>query len=312
MARTALYAPAHRVMGRTAPGVGGAAQPPYVAPSLDVGGCGIQDARLPWNSAASASSPQAIGWMDPGYHPLLDVVPSTATVTAIAAAAAGVVGNMVLVSSSGAGITVSSSPTLMFPSLVTVPSGTLFIDSVPVYRFFGNVGAVPNLTGFYDAGTMLARAVAIHSAGDDHLGTATVTGYDMYGYLTHSTVTLGNNSTVNTTKCFKAVTQIALAGTLSGSNISAGQADIFELPFYASAQTAFFGFWNNAIVQGTGTFVAGVTTSPATALTGDVRGTWVPGSGSDGTKRLTLFQHPSIAQMISSGINIGMFGVAQF
>lgn len=298
-------------MGRVAPGAGGAAQPPYVGPSFDAVGNGVQDARLPWNSAASGTSPQVIGWMDPGYHPVLDFVPSQLSVVNIAAAAAGAVGNMVLVSSSGSGTIVSSSATLMFPSLNTVPSGSLFADAVPLYRFFGNVGTPPQLTGCYDAGTMGARAVAIHSAGADTGGTATVTGYDMYGYLIHSQVTLGSGSTVNTTKCFKAVTQITLAGTLSGSNVGAGWSDIYELPFYTNGQTTFWGFWNNAIVQGTGTFVAGVT-STASATTGDVRGTWVPGSGSDGTKRLTLWQHPVISTMVSSGVNIGMFGVNQF
>lgn len=312
MARTAFYAPAHRVMGRLPPGGSASSQPAYIAPSLDAVGNGVQDARLPWNSSSSGAAPQAIGFYDPGMHPVLDYVPATLGVVSIAAAQAGAVGNMTLVSASGAGIIVSSSPTLMFPSLLTAPTGTLFIDAIPVYQLFGNVGSPPQMTGFYDAATCGARAVAIHSAGDDHLATATVTGYDEYGYLTHSTVTLGNTATVNTTKTFKAVTQIALAGTLSGSNVSAGASDIYGLPFYASGQSAIWGFWNNAIIQGTGTFVAGVTTNPATALTGDVRGTWVPGSGSDGTKRLTLWQHPSLSRMISAGVNVGMFGVPQF
>jgi hypothetical protein len=311
MARSAAYAPFHRIMGRVATGSGGAAQPPYIGPSFDAVGNGLQDARLPWNSAASGTSPQVIGWMDPGYHPLLDYVPATLGVVSIAAAAAGAAGPVVLVSSSGAGIIVSSSATLMFPSLVTVPSGTLFIDAVPIYRFFGNVGTPPQLTGCYDAATMGARAVAIHSAGNDSGGTGTVVGWDMYGFPIHQTVTLGSTSTVNTTKCFKAVASVTLAGTLSGSNVSVGVSDIYEIPFYCAGSSQIWGYWNNLILYGTGTFVAGVT-STASATTGDVRGTFLVGSASDGSKRLTLSAHPSISTMISAGVNIGMFGVAQF
>lgn len=308
MARTAFWGPVHRVMGRVAPGGTAASQPPYVAPSMDVAGNGIQDARLPWNSSASKTAPQTIGYMDPGYHPLLDVVPSTASLVAIAPNHAGAVGLLPLVTSTGAGITVSTTPTLMFPSLNVIPAGACFIDSIPVYRLFG---ASNQLTGFYDAATMLARCISLHSAGADTGGTATIAGWDCYGYPMTQTITLGSGSTVTTTKAFKAVGSITLAGTLSGSNIGAGQADTIGLPFYASAQQNFFGFWNNAIITGTGTFVAGVTTAPSTPLLGDVRGTWILGSASDGTKRLQLFQHPQIAAMISSGINIGMFGQPQ-
>ena len=309
MARTALNAPAHRVMQRMPLGI---AQPPFIAPSFDAVGSGVQDARLPWNAGGGSSTvPQIVGWYDGEGHPVLDLVPATASTTNIAAAAAGVVGKMVLVSTSGSGVVVSSAAQVLLPALTTLPSGTVFIGAQPVYQSFGNVGTPPQLTMAYDAGTMLGRAVAIHSAGDDHLATATVAGWDVYGYPTTSTVTLGNIATVNTTKTFIAVASITLAGTLSGANVSAGAADIFGLPFYASAQSAIWGFWNNAIIQGAGTFVAGVTTSPATALTGDVRGTYVPASASDGTKRLTLWQHPSLARMIAAGINVGMFGVAQ-
>jgi hypothetical protein len=57
--------------------------------------------------------------------------------------------------------------------------------------------------------------------------------------------------------------------------------------------------------------VAGVT-STSSASTGDVNGTYLPGSAADGTKRLQVWMHPDMPSMITSGINIGMFGVAEF
>jgi hypothetical protein len=310
MSRTALWAPAHRVMQRTPPG---AAQPPFIGPSLDAVANGIQDARLAWNSGGSANVPQVIGWMDPGLHPVLDVVPPTASTTNLAAAQAPTTAvPLTLVSTTGAGVLVSSAAQLMLPSLVTIPSGTCFQAAQPIYRFFGNVGSMPQMTGCYDAATMLGRAVQIHSAGNDSAATVSVVGWDCYGYLTHQTLTAGNVGTVTTLKTFIAIQSITLTGTLSGSNVSAGFADVFGMPFYAAGQQNIWGFWNNLIIQGTGTFVAGVTTSPSTAALGDVRGTFVPGSSSDGTKRLTMWQHPVISTMVTSGINVGMFGVAQF
>lgn len=311
MARTSLNAPAHRVMQRMPLGT---SQPPFIAPSFDAVGAGIQDARLPWNTGgASSSVPQVVGWYDGAGHPVLDVVPATASVVNISAAAVPTSGvPLTLVNASGSGVVISTSPQLMLPALTTLPTGTLFIGAQPVYETFGNVGSPPQTTVAYDAGTMLGRAVSIHSVGNDSGATVTVVGWDIYGYLTHATLTMATaGNTVTTTKTFIAIQSITPNGTLSGSNVSAGVSDVFGLPFYASAQSAIWGFFNNAIIQGVGTFVAGVTTSPATALTGDVRGTYAPGA-SDGTKRLTLWQHPSLARMIAAGINVGMFGVAQF
>lgn len=313
-ARTAFWAPAHRVMGRVATGSGAAAQPPLIAPSIDCAGTGVQDARLPWNSGNSSTLPQAIGWYMPGAHPVLDVVPATATTTSIAAAQVPTPGTaLTLVNSSGAGIVVSNAAWLAMPSGNTIASGSLFVDSVPVYQQFGlSSGNEFGNTWFYDAATMLSRAVRIHSIGDDSGGTFTVAGYDIYGYPLTATVTgatAGNDAT--TLKAFKVVTSVTPAGTLSGSNVSVGLTDVIGLPMYASAASALNGYWNNLIIYGTGTFTAGVTTNPSTALLGDVRGKLLLGSASDGSKRLTLYQRPSLANMISAGINAGMFGVTQ-
>lgn len=305
MARTAFWGPAHRVMQRMTLGSSGG--PPNAAPSLDMGGSGIQDSRLLYNSANSSTGAQVIGWMDANC-PFLDFVPSTLSAVAIAAAQAGVAGTaLTLRAATGAGITVSAAPTLMLGSQNIIPTGARFIDSIPVYQRFG----ASDFTVLYDAATMGARCLTITSAGDDHLGTLALVGFDAYGYLLHETVTLADATTAQSVKAYKGLISATPGRTLSGSNISIGQSDTYGLPMYAAAASSVWGFWNSLIVTGTGTFTAGVTTTPS-ATTGDVRGTYLVGSASDGTKRMTLWQHPVLPAMITSGINAGLFGAAQF
>lgn len=247
-----------------------------------------------------------------GAHPVLDVVPATATATALAASQTPTAGvALTLVSTSGAGIVVSTDAWTAMPSGNTIAAGSLFVDSVPVYQKFGVTSGEAGNTWFYDAATMLSRAVRIHSAGDDTGATWTVSGYDIYGYPMTATIAGANNADATVLKCFKVVTSIVASGTLSGSAVTAGLTDVFGLPLYASAASALNGYWNNLILYGTGTFTAGVTTNPSTSALGDVRGKFLPASASDGSKRLTLYQRPSLAQMIAGGINAGMFGVAQ-
>ena len=64
--------------------------------------------------------------------------------------------------------------------------------------------------------------------------------------------------------------------------------------------------YNGAIVT-TGTFVAAVSTSPATATTGDVRGTYTPASATDASKRLTIWIYVG-----NPDSQTGLYGVAQY
>jgi hypothetical protein len=310
MARTAFYAPAHRVMGRVPSGGTRASQPPTIAPSADAVGSGVQDARYRWNNGSSTTAPEVLMWMNPGAYPVIDAVPATASNAALAAAQVPVAGTpLTLIPASGAGAVVPTTTTLMYPSGVVIPTTARFIHAVPIYRQFG---FSKQQAWAYDADSMLERAVRVFSVGADTGATATVTGFDSYGYTIRQTMTMaGAGAAVTTTKCYKGIYSVVCAGTLSGSNVSVGFADVIGLPMYAPAAQAIWGFWNNLIITGTGTFVAGVT-STSSASTGDVNGTYLPGSAADGTKRLQVWMHPDMPSMITSGINIGMFGVAEF
>lgn len=309
MARTALYAPAHRVLGRYNTAVGPQAQPPTVSPSFDAGGIGIQDGRWRWNAGTSATAPQLIGWMDPGCYPVLDLVPAALNAQALAANQVPTSGTaLTLVASSGNGVVVPTSAQVMFAAGTTVPTTARYVQAATTYIKFGYG---KQQTWAYDASTLVERCLTVTSAGNDSGATMALTGLDQYGYLIHQTVTMANIGAVTTTKGFKVLLSAVPTGTLSGSNVSIGTSDTIGLPFYASQQSQLYGYWNNAILYGLGTFTAGVTTT-STALTGDTAGTWTFPNASDGTKRLTLWMRPSASAMATSGINVGLTGVFQF
>jgi hypothetical protein len=119
-----------------------------------------------------------------------------------------------------------------------------------------------------------------------------------------------------------ATNSFEVSATVGGSavNTSVSQSGVHTatayqtVGFVVSAVTAFVEgngavdivVQNNDITGGT--FTPAVTTSPATTTTGDVRGTIALPSSSDGTKRLTVFMMPSVANLNSLN---GLYGVTQ-
>jgi hypothetical protein len=284
----------------------GGSNNPDAAPSGFFAGIGIADPRVGYNVTRQGG----IMWY--GADPVcIDQVPSAISTTAIAAAQVPVAATpMTLVSATGAGITVTSSATVVWASGNTVPSGSLAIDGLPGLVGLGNLNQLSTgatRLSAYDPTKAIARAVAIASIGNDSAATFTVAGYDLYGYPQTETITGASGATATGKKAFKFITSITPAGTLSGSNASAGQSDVYGLPFFASrfgAYTTFF--WNSAGITAITGFVAGDATTPATATTGDVRGTYAVQSASDGTKRLQMVLTPAVANCLTS---IGLFGV---
>lgn len=155
------------------------------------------------------------------------------------------------------------------------------------------------------------RTLSIVSAGvGDTTQTATFSGYDYYGQPMTARVTLNGTNTVQTTKAFKSVTSIAISAATAG-NISAGYGDKFGLPVRVDDAGYIMPKWANALAQDAGTFVAAVTTDPATNLTGDVRGTYQPSSAADGSRRLVLYIALTDAQVGPLATRAGAAGVTQ-
>ena len=134
-----------------------------------------------------------------------------------------------------------------------------------------------------------ARAVSIvTSNGGNTTQTVTVTGTDYYGQAQTETLTCNGTATVNGKKAFVTITQVAVSAALTG-NLSVGNTDIFGLPYRVTdAGYLFRTGWAGAVADNAGTFVAADTTSPATATTGDVRGTFTPSTSANGSRRLVI------------------------
>lgn len=275
------------------------------SPSVFQCGTGLGDPRLQYTGGNGNGTNRYLGFLDNGPRSL-EIVPATANVSAISANA-HTTGNtsLTLVSGNGSGITVMSAA---FTNILgnTVPA-CLQIDTAPATIGFGQTGAIQ----IWDPTTIGGRALAILAAAGASGGNFSVSGYDVYGVPMHETINAAGNATTNGKKAFKYVQTVTPLFS-DAQNYSVGTADIFGFPIYASSFSSLEIFWGNAtavsqVTAVTG-FVAGNTTT-ATALTGDVRGTYAVQSASDGNKTLTVFQHPRVQ---SIGNATGLFGVTQF
>jgi hypothetical protein len=283
---------------------------PDVGPSGFWGGIGIIDGRVGYNVTTMG------GVMWYGSDPVaIDQVPSALTTAGIAAAQVPVSGTpLTLVSASGAGITVLSTATYIYGSGNIAPVGALAIDGLPGIVQIGSLAQLS--TGVtrlkaYDPTKAISRAVRITSVGNDSGATITIVGADLYGFPQTQTLTMANAGSVATTKAFKFIYSATPNGTLSGSNVSIGQTDIFGMPILTPSWGAYVTiFWAGAALTAATGFVAPDATSPATASTGDVRGTLnltsVTGGASDGTKRMQVIITPAVANTLT---NVGLFGV---
>lgn len=152
----------------------------------------------------------------------------------------------------------------------------------------------------------VARSVQmVSSDAGDTTQTVTLTGTDYYGIATVETVSLNGTTIVTSKKAFKTISRAAVSATLTG-NLTIGTHDKFGLPYSVASRGYVQTFWDTAFVT-TGTFTAAVATNPATATTGDVRGTFWPASASDGTRQ--LFAYVAAADPDTAN---GLYGIDQY
>jgi hypothetical protein len=134
-----------------------------------------------------------------------------------------------------------------------------------------------------------ARTVNVDSTDvGDTTQTVTVTGTDYWGQAQTETIALNGTTLVAGQKSFKTITAVAVSALLTG-NLTVGNEDVFGLPYRVTdAGYLLRTGWAGAVANDAGTFAAADTTSPATATTNDVRGTYAPSSAADGSRRLVL------------------------
>lgn len=155
------------------------------------------------------------------------------------------------------------------------------------------------------------RVLRITSGGNDSGITFNVVGFDVYGQAMSENITGANAGVATGKKAWFSISSITPSAAVA-TTCSAGTGDIFGLPFFAANAVYIQGIqWNSTLAKDTGTFVAGVTTTPS-KTTGDVRGTYAPSTGaSDGVKRLVVTQAISSAQVGASATRVTVLGATQ-
>lgn len=150
------------------------------------------------------------------------------------------------------------------------------------------------------------RSVSVTSSSStDTTQTATFTGGDVYGITVVETVSLNGTNTVAGLKAFKTVSRVAMNAACTG-NITAGSGDKFGIPYRINKKGSMQAFWDATWNNGSGTTTIG-STATATATTGDVRGTYLPATASDGARTLALWVY-----MDDVDSNNGLYGVDQY
>lgn len=141
--------------------------------------------------------------------------------------------------------------------------------------------------------------------------TITVKGYDQYFMYMEETITVAATGTSQADaglKAFAYISQIDItaAANAEANTLNLGVGDVLGLPYACDDLDKIIEIFAGVASTTAGTLVAQDTTSPATATTGDVRGTYNPGSTLDGSSTLSLW-------MIPAGFDTATaFGVAQF
>lgn len=145
----------------------------------------------------------------------------------------------------------------------------------------------------------------------DTTQTVLVSGYDVYGQAMSELIALNGVATIAGKKAFKSVTTMAISALTTG-NVTAGFGDVLGLPVRVTdAGYIVRAGWAGVLAADAGTFVAAVTTDPATTTTGDVRGTYTPSSAANGTRRLVMAIAVPALGSGPSATRIGAFGVTQ-
>ena len=107
------------------------------------------------------------------------------------------------------------------------------------------------------------------------------------------------------------MTRIAISAALVGE-ATAGFNDILGLPVRVTNAGYIVSVkWDGVLADDAGTFAAADVTSPATTTTNDVRGTYLPSSAADGSKRLVMcIALPALA-VGPNATRVGALGVTQ-
>lgn len=275
---------------------------PQGGPSLFQSGAGLIDPRSFYTYVPGMRAGKPFyGFLGTTQIPVLDVTATAAAPAALAGSQTPVAGTALTLASS------TSAPITVGVSITRADTGAAVTGLISIHGSASGVafGQSSYPVYIWNPTTLAARNVTVTSVGDDSGATFVVRGYDVYGYPMTETLTgatAGNTATG--LKAFKYIASITPAGTLSGSAVTAGIGTAFGLPLRVDAWGQLSGVQGTAAITSGNTTVA-VTTDPATATTGDVRGT----IASTGATRIIAYVSPSPSNI---GSVTGLFGVTQY
>ena len=176
-----------------------------------------------------------------------------------------------------------------------------------------SVKSVVNASGSTVLQLDCPRAVSVTTGtGSPTSRNFTVSGYDIYGQAMSEVIASSatQSTAVNGKKAFYQISSISVSGgtvvaiTVGTTDILGCPVRILDLGYIVHAG------YNNTLADNAGTAVA-ADTATATTTTGDVRGTFVPSSATNGIKRLVMtIALPAIA-VGPNATRTGAFGVTQ-
>src|SRR5258708_23646835 len=222
---------------------------------------------------------------------------------------------------------VIAAPTATTITLSTASLGTLTNAPIGNTNLTGGAYWPPNTppTGAFPYNTAglaslfnpiegLTRAVSVTGVASGTGGTFILRGYDIYGFaMSENIVATAGATPGNRQNAWKYIQSITPQFT-DAHNYSFNTIDIVGLNLRSLKWEFLNIFYNGTFVTTTEGWTAAVTTNPATATTGDVRGTYTLASAADATKRLTISM--SVTQLddiLATPQNaIPLFGVPQF
>ncbi len=269
---------------------------------------------IPFGSASTAANVVKVLGIDVGYS--LGVSTSGATFTSTANTAPLAVGQKLLIG-------------LATPTIVTITgiSGTTVTTDTTLGTGSNVVVATVDQNGFgvspfiaagharpWDPQQAVCRAVSITGVSGGTGGAFIVRGYDIFGVPMAEQITCGAGvNTASGKKAFKYIASVTPQFT-DAHNYSVGTTDIFGINTRSDKWEYTNFYYAGAFLTASTGWTAAVATSPATATTGDVRGTYLVQSASNASNRLAMFTSLPLAALITAtpSNTAPLFGVTQY
>lgn len=211
---------------------------------------------------------------------------------------------------------VATSPIYVYrivpPTLDNAAFGAAAAVSAGAWTLAASTGTTTvsiNGTSYIDLGVQ--RAVTLSGAQTSAVAVdVTITGLDDYKVpLTQTVSSPVSTAIVTTTKTFRyipVVGGVTTAGNTVGT-VSVGTGDVFGLPYVVNNWGDLNVTWNSVVATASTGFVAAVTTSPATAYTGDVRGTYAVQTTASNSSRVLC----AWIYILDPNTRAGAYGVVQ-